>query len=618
DISAYLLFTFWQLILYLDHEAEWPASKERSGHWIGVANGIGDALTFWILHDQFKYILARSVVRPFNQNLRVKWGPTFANAPIKNTAIHANDVIPKSVDVQDLSDEDDKHIENVIPEKTNPIARPTYKQDYTNLGLDTSHLALPKGTGPVTRSKGKLALDNTPLAVDESIETFTRSKKKGYKHVKYKEKYVPEEHVDEIQSTKPRRSDRLKGRPPTVWKQSKESKALLTNTSGITLLPLAIQAVPISGMVKTSHGQTNEPLSPKDEKLRAYHAQIDLMHTIIHPDQQDLDWQVENISKWTTKTLNGLPTIFLKIHWIGGDKQWIPMEDIMTHDPFLAIRYAIRNKLTNTKEWEWTKEYMDSDTTLTKMLKAYKVSRFLKNIKFGVEVPQSTRHAFSIDASDGTSLWQAAMKTEINQLYSHETFRVLNDNEAIPAGYKLIPYHCVYDVKFDGRRKCRLVAGGHRTDPSDDEVFSGVVSMETVRICFTLAKVNSLEVCAGDIGNAFLYGKSKEKVYIIAGPEFGPKLQGKRLIIYKALYGLKSSSARFHEHLSSTLLKLGFKPSKADYDLWIRKSGDHYEYVTKYVDDVVVFSKDPMAIIVKLQETYTMKDIGKPQYYLGG
>src|SRR5207253_9041451 len=142
----------------------------------------------------------------------------------------------------------------------------------------------------------------------------------------------------------------------------------------------------------------------------------------------------------------------------------------------------------------------------------------------------------------------------------------------------MIPYHCIYDVKFDGRRKCRLVAGGHMTDPASEDVFSGVVNLETVRICFVLAILNKLEVIAGDIGNAYLYGRTKEKVYIVAGPEFGPALFGRKLIIVKVLYGLNSSSARFHEHLSSTLIKMGYKPSKADYDLWIKDMGDHYEY----------------------------------------
>ena len=137
-----------------------------------------------------------------------------------------------------------------------------------------------------------------------------------------------------------------------------------------------------------------------------------------------------------------------------------------------------------------------------------------------------------------------------------DTFRVAPNGEYLP-GYKRIPYHIVFDVKFDGRRKARLVAGGHRTDPLKEDVFSGVVSMEAVRLGFILAKMNDLLVCAGDIGNAFLNGYTREKYYVVAGPEFGPEYAGKRLICYKALYGLKSSAARFHEHLSAKLVKMG-------------------------------------------------------------
>ncbi len=96
-------------------------------------------------------------------------------------------------------------------------------------------------------------------------------------------------------------------------------------------------------------------------------------------------------------------------------------------------------------------------------------------------------------------------------------------------------------------------------------------------------------VCAGDIGNAYLNGQTREKLYIIAGPEFGPELEGKRLIIDKALYGLKSSSARFHEHRSQTLKKMGYSPSKADADLWYKQVGDHYEYIARYVFTVVSY-----------------------------
>jgi hypothetical protein len=172
-----------------------------------------------------------------------------------------------------------------------------------------------------------------------------------------------------------------------------------------------------------------------------------------------------------------------------------------------------------------------------------------------------------IDKRNGKTAWQDAMNLEINQLNDYGTFKCIPENGKIPPGFKRIPYQIIFDVKFDGRVKARLVAGGHRTpEVSREEVFSNVVTMEAVRLGFILAHLNNLFVCAGDVGNAFLYGKTREKVYIIAGPEFGKEIQGKRLLIYKSLYGLKTSAARFHEHLSYKLRKMSYVPSKADPD----------------------------------------------------
>ena len=96
-------------------------------------------------------------------------------------------------------------------------------------------------------------------------------------------------------------------------------------------------------------------------------------------------------------------------------------------------------------------------------------------------------------------------------------------------------------MKFDGRLRASLVAGEHITpDVPKDESFSTVVSMEAVRLGFILSHMQGKLVCAGDVGNAYLYGKTRENVFIVAGPEFGPELEGKRLIVDKALYGLKT------------------------------------------------------------------------------
>ncbi len=79
-------------------------------------------------------------------------------------------------------------------------------------------------------------------------------------------------------------------------------------------------------------------------------------------------------------------------------------------------------------------------------------------------------------------------------------------------------------------------------DPSKEDIFSGVIGMETVWLGFLITAMNRLDVCAADIGNAFLYGRIHKKVYIIAGKEFGSD-SGQPLIINKGLYSLCLSSA---------------------------------------------------------------------------
>ena len=124
-----------------------------------------------------------------------------------------------------------------------------------------------------------------------------------------------------------------------------------------------------------------------------------------------------------------------------------------------------------------------------------------------------------------------------------------------------------------------------------------MVGNSTIKLRLVLGDLNNLSVCAGDIGSAYQNSKTKEKVYIIASPEFGPKFAGKRLIIVKALYGLKTSAARFHEHLSSSLLQMGFRPSSADADMWLKDCKTQIEYIAGYVDDVLIWSKDPLKIM---------------------
>jgi hypothetical protein len=187
-----------------------------------------------------------------------------------------------------------------------------------------------------------------------------------------------------------------------------------------------------------------------------------------------------------------------------------------------------------------------------------------------------------------------------------------------PMGYKKIRVHTVYDVKHDGRHKARMVAGGHLTPVPTESVYSGVVSLRSLRIVVFLAELNGLKLWGADIGNAYLEAKTREKVYIVAGPEFA-ELEGHVLIINKALYGLRSSGLRWHERFADTLRDLGFISSKADPDVWMREDTGVYEYIAVYVDDIAVAAHDPEGIINQLKERYKykLKGVGPLEYHLG-
>ena len=93
---------------------------------------------------------------------------------------------------------------------------------------------------------------------------------------------------------------------------------------------------------------------------------------------------------------------------------------------------------------------------------------------------------------------------------------------------------------------------GHLTEVPLDSVYSGVVSLRGLRMLVFLAELNGLETWATDIGNAYVEAETKERVYIIAGAEFGD-LEGHTLVIFKALYGLRSSGLRWHERFTNCL-----------------------------------------------------------------
>ena len=138
-----------------------------------------------------------------------------------------------------------------------------------------------------------------------------------------------------------------------------------------------------------------------------------------------------------------------------------------------------------------------------------------------------------------------------------------------PKRHQKIRVHFVFDVKHCGKFKARLVADGHFTQEPMETVYSGMF----------LAELNHLELWGADREHN-LQALTREKLYTVGGPEC------------------------WHDKFFETLHQMGFKPSRADRDTWIKysKDGSHYEYIVVYIDDLAIYMKDPKSFCDKLRE----------------
>ena len=121
------------------------------------------------------------------------------------------------------------------------------------------------------------------------------------------------------------------------------------------------------------------------------------------------------------------------------------------------------------------------------------------------------------------------------------------------------------------KQKARLCAGGHRSVEISDywNNYSPVVSWQTICLVFTLEIINDLYIHSIGFVMAFLQADIKTDIYMCpptVPPDFVipdlPSFFARVSNIYKLvknLYGLKDASRTWNDHLTSGLLKRGWK-----------------------------------------------------------
>jgi hypothetical protein len=330
-----------------------------------------------------------------------------------------------------------------------------------------------------------------------------------------------------------------------------------------------------------------------------------------------------NGNKVRKKTTRGWK---FKVEWKDGSSSWIPLNELKASNPVELAEYAIANKISEEPALAWWVK--DAIRTRNRIVSKIKSKYWRTSHKFGIELPHTVEQALSIDKQMGTDFWLKAIEKEMKnvgvafEIWDGGTIEDARSGKKL-VGYQEIKCHMIFDVKMDLTRKARFVAGGHTTDPPASITYSSVVSRESVRIAFLVAALNDIDITMADVGNAYLNADCREKIWTVAGTEFGSN-KGSVMIITKALYGLKTSGAAWRALFAETLTDLGYNSSRADPDVWLRAATkpngfEYYEMVLVYVDDILHLSHDTKPTMDALAKIYRLKDesLGPPERYLG-
>ena len=193
-------------------------------------------------------------------------------------------------------------------------------------------------------------------------------------------------------------------------------------------------------------------------------------------------WTFKEILDHRFRKKNGKTFIEVKVLWDINEESWEELNKMKADDPVTVSKYAEAKGLMDKPYWKWTRRYLKNKKKFLRLCRQVFLARKRTGpiYKFGVQVPRNTKEALLFDKQNNNTLWKEAIAKEMSKITEFQVFKTPQDGKP-PPGYKKIPCHMIYDVKFDGRRKARFVAGGHMTVDPGEDAYSGVIAPEAVR-----------------------------------------------------------------------------------------------------------------------------------------
>ncbi len=233
--------------------------------------------------------------------------------------------------------------------------------------------------------------------------------------------------------------------------------------------------------------------------------------------------------------------------------------------------------------------------------------------------------------------WQQAMEAELRSLEASKTWSIVDQ----PTNANVVSSKWVFRIKKNAageieKYKARLVARGftqvHGVDY--DETYAPVARLASFRLVLAMANQNGWPADSFDFDSAYLNSvlPDDEVIYLEQPPPIsldqskgGGKGHGgsSRCIfrLHKALYGLKQSARSWYESLRKALEEIGFKRTKTDHGVFVKRWADgRMVVIAVHVDDCLTAGSNQQ-LLDEFKKTvngkYSMTDLGPCRWLLG-
>jgi hypothetical protein len=193
--------------------------------------------------------------------------------------------------------------------------------------------------------------------------------------------------------------------------------------------------------------------------------------------------------------------------------------------------------------------------------------------KFGTFVPKTDKEA---DKSPEADRWRAGRALEwfrLNQTGTFDgdwTWDKVRENYPTYKRSDIGFLFYVYDFKFSGEHRVRLVFNGSRQSESTyTETYAPTVRAESVRLFHIVCVEESYAIGQYDVPQAFLKADIDHDIFVYP-PKGQGVFPGQLLKLRRALYGGKQSAYLWFSMMNAFLLELGFQASPLDSCLYRR------------------------------------------------